>query len=425
MKRPRGLSPAVAEGTAEAEAALARSDGLAKQVTAAVDAMLREARHAVKRARKSAASLQDSASELHAREAAVEAREQNLGDREQRLREVRRELAAEHAAVLQALPNLQARLAEARAELAAALPAAGPRADGVLSEPPMALLIGQPTAPVLARQQQAPAETTARGRAVERGGRGRGRLAPRWRAREPREGSANGSSSEDDLDSLARAIREGDRSGQAAAPEPEAKAAPADDALAVHVERPTPAQSALKEDAPELFAMLRGAGLLPEAPAGYWLGALESVIERAHAFSQSGAPVQWGWCRAIKSFLFVFEAANRIVVEKPSWSNSTRFATYLFEMETPMPVDEQARRYVRRLVAALSARGARAMLLDGSTDPGDAALGASLRQLLNFNGERIFHIVPDPEGKRAMEYRERLARALAQGAARGCVAKQH
>ena len=47
--------------------------------------------------------------------------------------------------------------------------------------------------------------------------------------------------------------------------------------------------------------------------------------------------------RVITSFLFVFEAANRIVVEKPGWGSSTRFATYLFEMETPMPVDEQAR----------------------------------------------------------------------------------
>lgn len=75
----------------------------------------------------------------------------------------------------------------------------------------------------------------------------------------------------------------------------------------------------------------------------YWLGALETLVERAQAFSKSG-PVRWGWCRTIKSFLFVFEAANRIVVEKPSWSNSTRYATYLFEMESPTPVDEQVRR---------------------------------------------------------------------------------
>jgi len=38
-------------------------------------------------------------------------------------------------------------------------------------------------------------------------------------------------------------------------------------------------------------------------------------------------------------------------------------------------------------------------------------------------GERILHL-PDREGKRVTEYRERLARALAHGAARGRVAKQ-
>ena len=39
------------------------------------------------------------------------------------------------------------------------------------------------------------------------------------------------------------------------------------------------------------------AAALVNAPAGYWLGALESLVERADAFSQTGARVQWGWCR--------------------------------------------------------------------------------------------------------------------------------
>lgn len=52
--------------------------------------------------------------------------------------------------------------------------------------------------------------------------------------------------------------------------------------------------------------------------------------------------------------------------------------------------------------------------------------GAGLRQGgLGRAGERIIHIVPGSEGKRATEYRERLARALAQGSARGRVAKDH
>jgi len=48
-------------------------------------------------------------------------------------------------------------------------------------------------------------------------------------------------------------------------------------------------------------------------------------------------------CSAIKSFLFVFEAANRIVVEKPGAPGGTRYATYLFELESAVPVDAQAR----------------------------------------------------------------------------------
>jgi hypothetical protein len=40
----------------------------------------------------------------------------------------------------------------------------------------------------------------------------------------------------------------------------------------------------------------------------------------------------------------VFEDANRIVVEKPGAAGGTRYATYLFELESAVPVDAQARR---------------------------------------------------------------------------------
>ena len=43
------------------------------------------------------------------REAAVDDKEQELAAREQGLQELRQELAVEHAAVLEALPSLQAR----------------------------------------------------------------------------------------------------------------------------------------------------------------------------------------------------------------------------------------------------------------------------------------------------------------------------
>lgn len=43
------------------------------------------------------------------------------------------------------------------------------------------------------------------------------------------------------------------------------------------------------------------------------------------------------WRRELQAFVFVFEAANRIVVEKPEYAN----ATYFFDMEEPLPVAAQ------------------------------------------------------------------------------------
>jgi hypothetical protein len=54
-------------------------------------------------------------------------------------------------------------------------------------------------------------------------------------------------------------------------------------------------------------------------------------------FSGSAPPVKWGWCRELQSFIFVFEAANRIVLERPEYG----MATYFFEMEQPLSANEQ------------------------------------------------------------------------------------
>ena len=65
---------------------------------------------------------------------------------------------------------------------------------------------------------------------------------------------------------------------------------------------------------PELMAQRRAGGAAAppagaeasgaaRAPAGYWLGALESLMERARAFSDGGAAVRWGWCRCARRAL--------------------------------------------------------------------------------------------------------------------------
>ena len=43
-------------------------------------------------------------------------------------------------------------------------------------------------------------------------------------------------------------------------------------------------------------------------------------------------------CRELSSFVFVFEGANRIVVEKPCYGH----ATYFFDLEEPLSVSSQA-----------------------------------------------------------------------------------
>ena len=42
-------------------------------------------------------------------------------------------------------------------------------------------------------------------------------------------------------------------------------------------------------------------------------------------------------CRELTSFVFIFESANRIVVEKPNYGH----ATYFFDLEEPLPVADQ------------------------------------------------------------------------------------
>ncbi|GJZ37052.1 hypothetical protein Tco_0583243 [Tanacetum coccineum] len=53
-------------------------------------------------------------------------------------------------------------------------------------------------------------------------------------------------------------------------------------------------------------------------------------------------PVEWGWCRDLQSFIFVFEKHNRIVLERPEYG----YATYFFELVDALPVKWQIKRLV-------------------------------------------------------------------------------
>ncbi|KAG5534340.1 hypothetical protein RHGRI_022464 [Rhododendron griersonianum] len=79
--------------------------------------------------------------------------------------------------------------------------------------------------------------------------------------------------------------------------------------------------------------------------ASYCLACLISLVEQARYLQFLKWPVEWGWCRDLQSFIFVFERHNRIVLERPEYG----FATYFFELVDSLPIHWQ----IKRLVTAM------------------------------------------------------------------------
>lgn len=77
----------------------------------------------------------------------------------------------------------------------------------------------------------------------------------------------------------------------------------------------------------------------------YCLASLISLIEQSRYLLFRQNPVEWGWCRDLQSFIFVFKTHNRIVLERPEYG----YATYFFELVVPLPIDWQIKRLVRAL----------------------------------------------------------------------------
>ncbi|XP_058108221.1 uncharacterized protein LOC131251490 isoform X2 [Magnolia sinica] len=74
----------------------------------------------------------------------------------------------------------------------------------------------------------------------------------------------------------------------------------------------------------------------------YCLACLVSLIEQTRYLQFRKWPVEWGWCRDLQSFIFVFERHNRIVLERPEYG----YATYFFELVGSLPIDWQIKRLV-------------------------------------------------------------------------------
>ncbi|GMQ05768.1 hypothetical protein CsSME_00050659 [Camellia sinensis var. sinensis] len=79
--------------------------------------------------------------------------------------------------------------------------------------------------------------------------------------------------------------------------------------------------------------------------ASYCLACLISLVEQARYLQFRNWPVEWGWCRDLQSFIFVFERHNRIVRERPEYG----YATYFFEFLDFLPINWQ----IKHLVTAM------------------------------------------------------------------------
>ncbi|KAM7278706.1 hypothetical protein ACFE04_005840 [Oxalis oulophora] len=93
------------------------------------------------------------------------------------------------------------------------------------------------------------------------------------------------------------------------------------------------------------FIKFAAIGCTSTSKPTYSVACLFSLVEQARYVQYRNWPVEWGWCRDLQSFIFVFERHNRIVLERPEYG----YATYFFELVDCLPIDWQ----IKRLVTAM------------------------------------------------------------------------
>ncbi|WCJ25204.1 hypothetical protein M5689_007108 [Euphorbia peplus] len=98
----------------------------------------------------------------------------------------------------------------------------------------------------------------------------------------------------------------------------------------------------LQRDSLLKLAPLRGT---KASRPSYCLPCLFSLVEQTRYLQFRNWPAEWGWCRDLQSFIFVFERHNRVVLERPEYG----YATYFFELVDSVSVNWQ----IKRLVTAM------------------------------------------------------------------------
>ncbi|XP_048573638.1 uncharacterized protein LOC125554066 [Triticum urartu] len=130
----------------------------------------------------------------------------------------------------------------------------------------------------------------------------------------------------------------------------------------------------------------------------YCLACLISLIEQSRYLQFRDCPVEWGWCRDLQSFIFVFKSHNRLVLERPEYG----YATYFFEILQSVPIEWQIRRMVTAMKLSSCGRTAlienRPLLIGEDLSEGEAKVlqeygwipNTGLGTLLNYR-DRVVH----------------------------------
>lgn len=154
--------------------------------------------------------------------------------------------------------------------------------------------------------------------------------------------------------------------------------------------------------------------------ASYCLACLFSLVEQARYLRFRNWPVEWGWCRDLQSFIFVFERHNRIVLERPEYG----YATYFFELVNTLPIDWQLKRLVTAMKLASCSRIAlienKALMIGDDMSEGEARVlmeygwipNSGLGTMLNYR-DRVVH--DRRNEKDSSEWRSKIGKMLIDG----------
>ncbi|KAK4411771.1 hypothetical protein Sango_0250100 [Sesamum angolense] len=153
--------------------------------------------------------------------------------------------------------------------------------------------------------------------------------------------------------------------------------------------------------------------------ASYCLECLFSLVEQARYLQFRNWPVEWGWCRDLQSFIFVFERHNRIVLERPEYG----YATYFFELADSLPIDWQIKRLVIAMKLTSCSRVTlienKALMVGDDLTEGEARVlmeygwvpNTGLGTMLNYY-DRVVH---DRKTEGSSEWRSKIGKLLMDG----------